>query len=71
MEDSSVQQLFRSFYEPSTYINDFYQSLDVEVEFFLLNLHRFFSSKINKSQQGTLYIYLFIASPHSTLNSKL
>ena len=40
-----TEKLYCESFQPEDYVNTYYKSLDHEVEFFLTNLHNYFSSK--------------------------
>ena len=63
MDQPSIQQLYRDSFRPDEYINDYYQALDEEVQFFLLNLHNFFKS--TSSEAG---IYITYSTYHLKLD---
>lgn len=41
-----LEQLYRDNFQPEDYVATYYHNLDAEVEFFLRNLHNFFSNGI-------------------------
>ena len=49
----ALEKLYRDYFQPEDYVANYYQSLDVEVEFFLRNLHHFFAVGIN----GEIFLF--------------
>ena len=60
-----VEQLYKDAFHPEDYVSTYYKSLDHEVEFFLTNLHHFFSSQL----AGNHYIFLVVENFPSSSTS--